>query len=363
MNPKGQLQISFHFIFAVVGGILFLLFFFVLIKSMIGSQEDQDVRGLSFKVETIIKSAATSPDLTFTVTNLPKAKYEFVCDMDAFGIESYPRINDGDYPSTEVFRYTSVFAPRVVEGDRLFALTRTWEAPFPIGNLLLLSNNRTRFVFIGQNMNVVQWLHQLKEDENLGGFDIQVLPATSADWTTFKDEGHDQYRFIYFRTGGHAFNGNNDLGVRQRFDDRATILSVNLDQDKQGGELTFYDDIYPPGGTAIASSTVEFHGSAMLLAAVFADSATFDCNMAKALERLNGATQILKKRLDLMAPGMSVDCAAIYGRAPTVDMLLGQYVGVNDLPGLATLFGHAGTLEQLEQRNREIRARECPLIY
>ena len=112
---RAQLQIGFHWVFALVGGLMFFFFFFILIRSIIGQSEEQDLRELSFAVETIIKTGLANPD-TFSVAELSEAEYHFVCTEDSIGISnSYVRINEAEFEQMAL-RYVPLFTPRTVRG-------------------------------------------------------------------------------------------------------------------------------------------------------------------------------------------------------------------------------------------------------
>ncbi len=341
----------------MVGGFLFLLFFFILIRSIVTTSQEGDARGLSFKVESVVRTAATTPD-TFTVTRLPTNDYRFVCDRDADGVFSYVQVGRSDVADQHALDRVPVFAPRSVEGDELFTLTRTWEAPFPVGGLMVVDNNRTRYVIVDTPGALARQEPQaFIEEQNLEGFNMQ--PFSMAELSGYPDTGFDRYRFILFNGDPASI----PIGIRGK----STALVVR--RNGEGGTLTFYDEL----GTGLPSATaskVVYYGDAMLLGAIFShDVRSFLCDRAKAYERLDGALLILQRRLaGIVAqppspqPEEWSDCRTLYTSAASLlqafkDDPTGSFAA-------AAASTPSSPLPALEQLNRRLlNKRGCPLVY
>ncbi len=355
LGRAGQIEIPFHWIFALVGGFLFLLFFFVLIRSVVTSNQQQDTADLSLSVQTILLNALTKPG-EFTVSDLPSASYRFVCERDAAGILSYVRISQGSYDPSQL-RYVPFFGPSVVAGDQLFTRTVVWKAPFPVSPVLLVSNNRTQYVFVASagSLNMVRSFIQ---GEGLDGFNTLVISSTAIG--AVKDEGFDQYRFIFF-------DGFADPGKAFK---NATALNIQLNSDGTSGTLTFYDNLSCAGscgfGQPRASPTVPFVGTAMLDAAIFSqDSRTFSCGFAKMTERLNTSVTTLIGRIDDLRDAakngaVPSQCVALYDQT---EPLLGQYL-TNPLGAFAPTGTNPSVAQQIQTLQRRLAAEGvCPGAY
>lgn len=342
---RGQLTLQFHWIFALVGGILFLLFFFILIQSLTSGEGSRQERQLSSSIETILQSAPTNPD-TFTVVDTAMASYRLYCEDEASQpIKSYLRVNGGNYLDEEIFRYVPLFSPAEIKGDQIFTNTRTWNAPFPVGSLVMVSNNRTRYVLVAPS-NAVSDARAFLEEENLGGYGFDVIGSGSV--STYTDEGFDQYRFIYYgMTPSFA-------SIKQEFKHSGnTALAIRFNPDGESGTLTFYDNL---GSGGIEQA---FYGKAMLSAAIFSqDLDTFQCNMAKASERLNTARRILLVRLDKLP--QNENCTHYYGQAKS---LLENYPSPRQSGRFNEAIQQGGTIEQLQQLNMQLLTKGCPRLY
>jgi hypothetical protein len=351
-HGRGQHEIPLHWIFALVGGALFLLFFFILIRSVTTQHEEKSGRDLAFAVETIVTTAAATPD-TFTVTDLQDAKYAFACERDAASFLSYVFVEGAAKQAkaqldTENLRYVPVFSPSSVSGDQLFTSTRAWEAPFPVGSLVLLSNNRTRYVLVGDTRLIKSFV----EEENLGGFDI--LRKGRDAFKDVKDEGLDQYRFVFFNTGFQ-------LPPQEFLGKRNGALVVHTDDNGETGTLDFYDNLRL-GANAPSKKGVPFAGRALLDAAIFSqDSNSFDCNMLKARERLNTTITILQRRLEVLGNGsaLQLKCGPLFDEAKAA---LIAYSNSPDRAFAAAAAG-SGPIILLSSINQRAFAADCPSIY
>ncbi len=350
---RGQLAISFHFIYALVGGLLFLLFFFILIRNVTTTSTEQDTRMLSFQVESILKTAASTPD-TFTVSHLPRHDYHFICEKDSEGTFSYVRIDKGSVTDQHVFDHTPLFAPALVKGDKLFILTRTWEAPFPITNLLVVSNNRTRYYLVNSPSAIAQGgVDDFIKSENLQSFNIR--PLSTAALGNLEDEGFDAYRFIFF--DGDV--GSIPSGLRKK----SSALVVHGDAEK--GTMDFYDTL--DARMQASATNVPYVGDALLVAAIFSDARGFLCNRAKAYEKLAATLAILQQRLEMIQnpppnprPDDWSSCTQIYTRAAALLTTFQR----NPNNAFAQAINQAGPLPELERLNHELLNHEgCPLIY
>ncbi len=352
---RGQTDVPFHFIFALVGGVLFLAFFFILIRSVLTGSEDRDVRETSYAVETIITTSLTNPD-AFTIAEVKNDEYRFGCEVLPNGkvSESYVQVGKGKDFDEKGLVYVPVFSPRVVKGDQLFTSTRTWEAPFPVANLAVLSNNRTRYVIVYSGNN--QKAHDYVEKENLAGFGFDFV--ASGNLANYKDAGFDQYRFVYFNVKGADPSSIPSEFKKTGSSNSALVISFGEKGDASG-TVTFYDDL-----AVLKPTSFSYYGTAMLDAALFSqDSAVFSCNMAKVFGRLQTASLILKGRLtSYPRPSQPpTQCDLIYQSASDYFDL---YTVANfDFKKFAALTSSGGTIESLEESNRRLLSLQCPQLY
>lgn len=343
MARRAQIEIQFHWILALVGGILFLLFFFILLRSILHSGGVQQTQQTSFAVQSIIKSAANNPD-TFKVADVPDARYRFVCAReDGQFTDAYVQIDDTSYGDRELgLRYVPLFSAPEVQGDQLFLLTTAWKVPFPVTNLLFVSNNRTRYVLVGDTRTLAELVSQL----HLDGFDVDIRGLGSLP--TYKDMGYDRYRFVFYDRPASIES------IPAAFHDKATAIKVTPNPDGEGGTLRFYDDI-----TSTTHEDETYLGDAQLLAGVFStDHADYDCNMFKAEERLGTAVKALQWRLQTLMTVPDTDvspaCEKLYtdlGAATLLSNYLTQ--GRDARPQLA---------RQLDELNTRLFSEGCPSL-
>ena len=343
-RKRGQLQISFHAVFALVGGFLFLLFFFFLIKNVVMNEDTRDTRQLSYAVEAMVKTAASNPD-EFRIVDLSDATYKFICNRGN-PRESYLRIDDEPYRSLDILDHIPLFAPRMVKGDRLFTLTQTWSAPFQIGSFVFLSNNHTQYVLVGTSGDLTTGrLTDFIEEHHLSGFDF--LPVSIDDLGSLEVQGHDRYRFVFFTGGPDSLNS--DFKTKEN---SAIVVSYDVPYESERGTIGFYNPLKPTGNSP--NQTEAYYGDEMLIAAIFADDYdTFICNMQKATEHLDTTLEILLRRVTKLEPTVP-ECATLLGKGKT---LLNAY---RSSPR-AVLQSSSTLIDDLERINNQLY--DCPTLY
>ncbi|RME30833.1 hypothetical protein D6789_04470 [Candidatus Woesearchaeota archaeon] len=286
---RAQLQIQFQWFFAIIGGFLFLLFFFMLIRTLVHSADVAQQRNLNFAADVILRTSLANPN-TFTRTDLPApVTFTFACELAPPPTPTTPptprgfdathvRVNSESY-TPYALRHIPFFSPQRVQGDQLFTLTRTWKAPFPITRLLMVSNNHTHYVVLVPT----GWLARVKnfvKEENLKKFSFETRVASATG--SLAARGADQYRYILFNTDFNAFYTNLDSQFKQP-ENSALVVTSDRD-DFSTGTLRFYDDL---STGLISGPAINYYGAAMLDAAIFAGTRElYECNMQKAYERL-----------------------------------------------------------------------------
>jgi hypothetical protein len=341
-RKRGQLDVPFHLIFTMVGGALFLIFFFILIRSIVSGGERDNAADLSFAVETIIATSMTNPD-TFSVARLQEARYIMVCDDSG----SYVRPSGKNIKAeqltfdTEALARVPFFSLRAISGDELYTSTHTWEAPFAIGNLVAVGNNRTRYIFVAPR-NGIDAVDRFIEAENLDAFDIQTLYTTG--FSSIQPQGHDHYRFVFF-----DYEPTMELQtIESRFADAEySVVHVDLNGGTEKGTLQYY----AAGQTS--GDEIPFYGDAMLVAGIFAaDHLFFQCNIQKALARYESTRTLLQRRAQTLQTQTEEQCTSKYQAGQTL---------------LATLVSHdeidRDKIEELSLLNRQLLSMDCPLIY
>lgn len=307
------------------------------------SDDDAQRRKLTFDVETAIAASPSNPGV-FSIFSVRPSRFEIACTEDVLGVTSYVRVNNGQYDDSTL-RYVPVFSPRVIEGDELFMSTRKWSAPFAITTLVMLSNNRTRYVYVTPERQR-SGLSEFIEDENLKSFghDILISDQGSSQWDDYEDLGFDQYRVIFFNT---QFTPNPDF-----FEETNTALLVEGNTER--GTLTFYNGL---GAGSAQSRQIKYYGEAMLSAAIFSqDLKHFDCNMAKIADRWQTSIKILQDRLPTISSGANARCMGHYTQAQTI---------LNDINLDPAMLSDAdmGKLDRLQTINRLLLTNACPQVY
>lgn len=326
---KGQLSLQFNWIWVLVGGVLFLIFFLLIVRNLTNFGEGQQVRAANFNVKTIVFASLAEPN-EFQIHDVADATYTFACSADDDGIlESYVRVDDGSYEQ-RAFEFIPVFSHHTLEGRQLFTLSKPLAAPFPVTNLVLVSNNRTQLVFVRGAGNDLDRVEDLLLREGINRFNVESIAVGTLD--TFKDAGHDHYRYIFF----------DEPYIRPPVAGSALVV------DTRSGLMDFYDSTEAPP----SAQDIHYYGNGMLLAAAFASSfEEYTCNLGKTRPQFSTVTTVLQSRLQPLQDSFP-QCRSLYTEAST--LLANEFDPLENLAPLAS---------NLERVNDRLLQRNCPLVY
>jgi len=341
-NKKAQLNISFHFIFVLIGGLLFLIFFFLVIKAMVGSSEASDTRALTQGINSIIYNALPNTN-SFDIARIPPdTSLYYTCDMYQGVVDSsFIGVNSQlpeDLVSDTAFKNIPLFMPSNVQGSRLFTWTIPWEAPFKITNLVLVTNNRTKYYFVRND-------YSTKIDSFLKDLPAINYESISLGDVSLINDQFQNYRFVIFSNSLSPSSFNLPDSVKKK----STFVKVMPDNTNgfDSFKLEFFNSLGQSEG-----SQETYYGETLAYAAIFADNKTkFECDYFKAKQRMNLSLRIIKTRLAKITTNLPVDkkkCNEIYVLAEK--KLLNLNLALT-------------SQETLESYNRQLMARNCPLIY
>lgn len=367
---RGQLQIPFQWIFALVGGALFLFFFFMVIRSVLQTSEETQEMKLEFALDASLKTAATNPE-TFTVIQLPgEHRMTFDCGFDGslrdFTSASV-RVDDQSYDPMGLRHVPLFSAPRITD-DQLLVLTRSWHAPFIVTRLMMVAGNRTGYYLISR-LSQLDATKELVRSENIGGFDLRVITVDSLD--SIEPSGNENYRFVLFDINYNDFLARLDARFRQPENGAVQIITDDFEQ----GRLIFYDNLQ---GTAPSGPAIHFVGGAMLDAAIFSNGIlNYQCNMRKAYDRLVTAIIVHRERTARLVQAVDAGHIDPQCRQYYIEALqhLARYLTDSRGVGVAlqsinrppVFFDMAvqgdGPIPELEELNGRLLKNDCPLIY
>jgi len=270
MAHKAQVGESFKYIFGIIIGSMFLIFFIGFAYKYMTSAEQIGDAELAIAIDNDLTAFSVSQSATNTI--------DYSREMDLTMFEGtltpvgLPRGKDLD---------KIIYSPLELQGEALYSATKTVYFPYKITNFFYLSDKRTYYIVVynGINEENKNLAEELEEGYSSipNNFDFVVY-----DQDTLKDNigqlnsltaNHDWVRFIFLT----------NQEITPNLDNYDTIIVEDFSEDEEFefGTVTFED------GTTIYLS------KEMLIGAIIAeDRAAYDFNLDLTLEQLESITDL-----------------------------------------------------------------------
>lgn len=155
---KAEVEISFNWIFILLVGAAFLFFFFNIINWQIDDGEQTTQRTISARLGPIFDALQSNPE-TVKVHDRVAFEVDFRCDLDT-GHE-YQLVNSNQIVQLP---YQLFFTPERIGGSRLISLVKKFSVPYDIDSLLLLTDERTEYVFLGSDNTITRFYNLLPDE-------------------------------------------------------------------------------------------------------------------------------------------------------------------------------------------------------
>lgn len=312
MGKKGQIELTFNWIYIAIAGAIILLFFIGIVVKQSKVSEEQ----LSVDVVRILDTIFTGAGVSEKTKNIIPAKgladyiLYFDCNegVSEFGIKNQParRQNSID----------PLFAPREIQSNQIITLSLPYRLPFKIIDFLYVTSYNTKYVLIGGTPDFVEEF--LNETE---GFNREYHDELSG----LKIDGDIQIRII--DAEGNQVPGKNVPAGLVNFADKDVSAVVFPD----GGERV---DFYQKergfwkklNKEPMDIISLDKEKDAAKYAAIFSqDDRMYRCNMKKAFKRLEYLTEVyggndiskskvdgkLLKMINFYKGGSSSQCLAL----------------------------------------------------
>ena len=365
----GQIEIQFNWIFVVVVGVIFLLFFFGIITSQTNDSEDRISISLSRNFQTILATTGQKDD-TFKEYNVPPTELTFVCNTT----EDLYHYNLGRFKAKDT-KHDVLFSPPRLSSRTLYTWTAEWNMPFSISTFLYVSNDKQVYVFTPDGVSFESSSSDFLElyesfPTNMTVFlrntTVDVKPSLNVDMFTY----------IFFKDQLPA--NQDDLLL---VDEDATI--VIIDNTIAGCDLfdcgyiylipveefSYEKNLVNYLSTTGANYRTTYAGKASFFGAIFSQNVPrYECEMQKAYNRLRNLAALQEYRIQALINDVSSTCATHLGKDPGVPGPLQSVANIKAIAQNGFVASDAPTLHsyanQLQLRNDALAILgNCPPIY
>lgn len=312
---KGQIEISFNWIFVMFAGAAILLFFILLINQQTDESQEELARTISVRLENVFGSLQGPTD-TIQVHDVLTRELVFECDIQG---HSY---------TVERARYTSfidevLFSPRTVGSSEIISWALTYKAPFPIQPMLLVSDANTHYVFVDGAAQDIRF--KMRE---------HFSTSTIINPSDFADRGHRHYVFITTNSGFSVPSSVSQKSSKVIIGDR--VANINN------------QDVIVPTQELLAAAIIS------------GDAELYNCGLEKLDVPINVAHELVKQRARLLKQQyVGTDCENFYQDSlikNRIDNMLTHYNN-DDMD----LFHEE--IQRLEDNNQNMRRRGCVALY
>ena len=153
-SKKGQIEVSFNWIFILIAGAVILLFF----VSLVNTQREKSDRSIALTIKTELKSILTGAALSESREldiDLPKIHLKFICEYyecDNFDTSDNPSCySQYEIGQTGINQQTPsqiLFAPSEISGKKILTWAIPWNVPFYVTNLLYITGTNVKYLFV-----------------------------------------------------------------------------------------------------------------------------------------------------------------------------------------------------------------------
>ena len=275
MEKKGQIEVTFNWIYIVIAGAVILLFFTGLVIKQKAASEERLAVDVVNILESIFSGAEVSENTkNFVETGaLADEIIYFSCEdgIGEYGLEGY---SYGVQNTVD-----PIFSPGEIKSPLLILWSIPYYLPFQVMDFLIVTSSNTKYYFIGES--------EFKEDLQLalGEEDFKLKINAEFDESEINEieQGNNfQVRLIYLE--GVLFEKLPDLQI-----DRLTAVSFD------GNKVSYYqkgENGWESRGDAEIINDLGERNAAKYAAIFAKDGPNYECNMEKAFKRLKYLIQV-----------------------------------------------------------------------
>jgi len=301
INNKGQVEVSFNWIYVLIAGAVILLFFVGIVAKQKIVSEDSLGQEVLRTMGTIFTGAEVSEKTKNLINTEGLIDYTFYFRCEN-GLGEYGLQGRGQKIDLPI---TPLFSPREVKTGQILTWSLPYKLPFKVIDLLIVSSINTKYYLLGEGNLARTFM------DSAAGFNLEKIDNINQPL----DVGNNfQVRVI-------------DLSGNQIQEGEAVPPGFrNLDPDKvsavvffQEGDLQlvqYYEkdkeERWHKLGSPVALLAFNGEKDALLTAALFAaDGMQLQCNLQKILRRLSYLQEIYQYKLEELerySLGLNLDC-------------------------------------------------------
>ena len=369
---KGQVAITFNWIYILIAGVVILLFFFFIVAKQKEISEEKLGADLVRTMKSIFTAAGVSEKTKNEIDTGSLADYTlfFNCEdgRSEFGFLG-TSARDED-------RVNPLFSPAEIKAPKLITWSLPYKLPFKVADLLYVSSSTTKYFAWGQGEFRDEFVNAAKAaTKNDLGFNVKEI-SNFEEYNEVTPQLNFQVRILdldgsLLRLDRLKEGELVPPGLKKMADTAVTAVSLDLD-----GHNVFYfqkegDHWKQSNRNPIPIVSLGEERDAAKYAALFAaDEGSYECNMKKAFRRLQYVAAVYEGKAQQLSEGYQdisgqICRGLLSGSADSIQILLSQRqataVGCEQQPGrCADLVEIAW---RLKQQNEQLNLEDCVTLY
>lgn len=288
---RGQIDITFNWIYILIAGAVILLFFLGITLR----QKDVSEQRLSLDVLEIVDSIFTGAEVSEQTKNFVDisslSDYTFYFDC-AEGVGTYGL---KDTTARKTNPITPLFSPAEIKSPLLILWSLPYRLPFKIIDFLIITSSTTQYVLVGDGFKN-DFLTAIGKDITDEKLRFNIIPVDSDNLATVDPGNNFHLRIVDFdgtviNDGQPVPSGLDSEGVQ--------VTGVSF----RGGNAFFFRTNEGRWLSSGSSSLYSLGGErdAAKYAAIFAaDAQQYDCSMQKVFQRVKLLAALYNRKLTLL---------------------------------------------------------------
>jgi hypothetical protein len=283
-EKKGQIQVTFNWVYILIAGAVILLFFIGLVVKQKAVSEEN----LATDVVRVMKSIFTGAGVSektknfVDISGLADYTLYFNCEEGAtdFGIK------DRGKPSQNTI--DPIFAPLEIKDTQLVLWSLPYKMPFKVIDFTFVTALKTKYYFLGNNDFIDEFINSTHGFGNINRID---------DPSEIDPQRNYQFRIIDFSGAGFISQGIPE-NLKRIDDDKVTAITFT-----GSNQVDYYQKF---GSTwkklnkePVRVVSISGERDAAKYAIIFSGNAdTYKCNMQKAFTRLRYVLDVYSSKLE-----------------------------------------------------------------
>lgn len=346
---RAQLSMQFNWIFVLVAGISFFIFFIMIARSNIISGQQGDALAIADALESTFKDMRASREAGRLLDDLPHIEIDMLCDG------SGTRMIVGESGAEKDLRTLLLFAPERLYDDELAIFTQPLDIPFPVDNLLYLTDLDHEYLFIDDAAGYAQRMHHAMPN-------ISAAHVSGAADVRFGGLPH--YTIIAFDRHDNPLN---PAAIKPSAGSEV-VLIVFEEQPYTGSDLLssiakvkFYRG-HPD--LVLVGESMALTMPMMIGAAMAGSKERYECLLSPALERVATQSSLVLERSEAIGERLrelNSPCAPYYANVENgVRSILDDAQEATLQNALRELATHQRMLDEVQH---DLSIMRCPLVY